>query len=88
MLVNNSNKPLKWAIDLSKGNEVLEEGVFKFLHSSGMPYLSHDGSGVQGSLEPGQTQSLGVLFCPGKTFCLYTFEYVISCFHMRRALKE
>lgn len=66
MLVNNSDKSLKWAVDLSQGNEVLEEGTFKFLHPSGMPYLGFDDSSVAGILEPGQTQSLGVLFCPSK----------------------
>ena len=70
LLVNNSDKPLKWAVDLSHGNQILEEGVFKFLHSSGMPYLSHGEGAVEGQLEPGQTHSLGVLFCPSEYLML------------------
>ena len=64
--MNNSDTNLKWAVNLAEGNQILEEGVFKFLRSSGMPFLSHGEGGVEGSLDPGQTQSLGVLFCPGK----------------------
>ena len=70
MFVNNSDRKLKWTVDLNQGNQVLEEGVFKFLHSSGMPFLSHGGGGVEGELEPGQTYSLGVLFCPGRLDCI------------------
>ena len=66
LLVNNSDKPLKWTFDLRDCNDALEEGNFKFLHSSGMPFLSHGGGGVEGSLEPGQTTTVNVLFCPGK----------------------
>ena len=57
---------MKWAVDLNQGNQVLDEGIFKFLHSSGMPFLSNGEGGVEGELEPGQTYSLGVLFCPSK----------------------
>ncbi|CAH1800026.1 unnamed protein product [Owenia fusiformis] len=64
LLVNNSDKTLKWCLDLSKTNTVVEQGIFQFLHSSGVPFLSHGEGGVDGELEPGQTQSIGVLFHP------------------------
>ncbi|XP_064627283.1 cilia- and flagella-associated protein 47-like isoform X2 [Lineus longissimus] len=64
LLVNNSDKRIKWSIDLSKANKTLEDGIFKFLHSSGMPYLTHGFGGVEGHLEPGITTQLGVAFCP------------------------
>ena len=66
LLVNNSDQVLKWKIDLNQGGKILEEGTFKFLRSSGMPYLSHGEGGVEGQLEPGQALQLGVLFCPSK----------------------
>lgn len=67
LLVNNSDQDLRWAIDVSKGNQVMEEGIFKFLHSSGMPIMTDPESGLGGTLQPGQTQALGVMFCPEKS---------------------
>ena len=66
LFVNNSDRTLKWELDLSQVNEVVEEGIFKFLHPSGMPFLTQGDKGVEGTLEAGQTQSLGVIFCPNK----------------------
>ncbi|XP_013416633.1 cilia- and flagella-associated protein 47 isoform X1 [Lingula anatina] len=68
LFINNSDKTLKWTVDVScDTNRILDRGIFKFLHSSGMPYLNYqDNNLIEGTLEPGQTQSLGVLFCPNK----------------------
>ena len=66
--MNNSDKTIKWTFDLRNCNEALEQGNFKFLHSSGMPFLTHGEGGVEGTLEPGQTTTVNVLFCPSK-FC-------------------
>ena len=73
LLVNNSDRDLKWAVDVTKGNQALEEGVFKFLHPSGMPFITHPEGGVEGTLQPGQTQTLGVIFCPSQYLLLYRF---------------
>ena len=64
--MNNSDKELRWDLDLSQVNPVLEEGIFKFLHASGTPFLTYEDGGVGGKLEPGQTYGLGVMFCPCK----------------------
>ena len=52
--------------DLRNCNEALEQGNFKFLHSSGMPFLTHGEGGVEGTLDPGQTTTVNVLFCPSR----------------------
>lgn len=65
-MVNNSDRKLKWAFDLSKGNKALDDGVFKFHHPSGLPFLSYGDGGVEGELDPGETKSVGILFCPSK----------------------
>ncbi|KAL5010428.1 hypothetical protein ScPMuIL_012733 [Solemya velum] len=76
LLVNNSDKPLKWTFDLRNSNKALDEGVIKFLHSSGVPFVSlnqKENKGVEGTLNPGETQKILVMFCPkegGKYECL------------------
>ncbi|KAL3884217.1 hypothetical protein ACJMK2_030436, partial [Sinanodonta woodiana] len=71
IFVNNIDKKLKWVIDLRVSSKALEQGVFKFLHPSGGPFPTprgeHDESnspGVEGTLDPGQTQEVDILFCP------------------------
>lgn len=71
ILVNNSDKTLKWAFDLSKPNKALDEGVFRFVQTSGAPFSSE---GVEGSLDPGQTETVCVNFCPSK------FHFLLFCF--------
>ena len=66
LLVNNSDKPIRWSIDCGANeNTIMEEGVFKFLHPGGMPFLTTGDEMVSGELEPGQTYNLGIAFCPG-----------------------
>jgi hypothetical protein len=67
VLVNNSNKKLKWGLDLRKVSKAMEEGILKFLHNSGVPFVN-DGSsnGIEGELEPGQTMPITVAFCPSE----------------------
>ncbi|XP_077977423.1 cilia- and flagella-associated protein 47-like [Glandiceps talaboti] len=73
MMVNNSDKELKWCLDLNKSNKALEEGVFRFLHPNGTPFLSVDSEqGVGGYLKPGETFALGILFCPEAPGCYET----------------
>ena len=71
--MNNTKKRLKWEIDLTQGNSVLEEGIFKFLHPSGMPYLTYGDRGINGELDPGEAKPLQVLFCPGEENFLTSF---------------
>ena len=73
-MVNNTKKRLKWEIDLTHGNSVLEEGIFKFLHPSGMPYLTYGDRGINGELDPGEAKPLQVLFCPGEENLLKSFS--------------
>ncbi|XP_048239518.1 cilia and flagella-associated protein 47-like isoform X3 [Haliotis rufescens] len=76
IIVNNSPRNLKWAFDLSKPTKALEDGALKFTHSSGVPFLQlqkKPSRGIEGELEPGQTQEISVHFCPaqpGKFECL------------------
>ncbi|XP_055954756.1 cilia and flagella-associated protein 47 [Patella vulgata] len=65
VLVNNSDKMLKWALDLSQPSRALDEGILKFLHPTGLPFMkSGSGCGIEGELDPGKTQSIVILFCP------------------------
>lgn len=67
ILVNNSDKPLKWMFNLSEKCETLDEGIFKFTHPSGVPFVVMSGEeskGIEGTLEPGKTQQISVIFCP------------------------
>ncbi|XP_021363645.1 cilia- and flagella-associated protein 47-like isoform X2 [Mizuhopecten yessoensis] len=67
VLVNNSDKPLKWLLDLSAPVKALQDGIIKFIHPSGVPFVVMDpqeSKGVEGILEPGQTQHIAILFCP------------------------
>lgn len=67
VLVNNGDKPLKWMMDLSSPSKALEEGIIKFLHSSGTPFIVMPGQetkGIEGILEPGKTQQISVIFAP------------------------
>ncbi|XP_052708553.1 cilia and flagella-associated protein 47-like isoform X1 [Crassostrea angulata] len=69
ILVNNSDKPLKWMFNLSEKCEALDEGIFKFTHPSGVPFVVMSGEeskGIEGTLEPGKTQQISVIFCPKK----------------------
>ncbi|KAL8606797.1 hypothetical protein ACOMHN_049626 [Nucella lapillus] len=65
VLVNNSGAKLKWGFDLRAVSKAMEEGVLKFLHSSGVPFIT-DGTtnGIEGELESGQTLPITVVFCP------------------------
>lgn len=67
ILVNNSDKPLKWMFNLSEKCETLDEGIFKFTHPSGVPFVVMSGQeskGIEGTLDPGKTQQISVIFCP------------------------
>ncbi|KAI0223616.1 Cilia- and flagella-associated protein 47 [Lamellibrachia satsuma] len=66
LMVNNTKRRLKWALDLSKSNSVLDDGIFKFLHPGGMPYLTYGDRGINGELDPGEAKPLQVLFCPAQ----------------------
>ncbi|KAK3096977.1 hypothetical protein FSP39_005325 [Pinctada imbricata] len=76
VLVNNSDKPLKWMFDLSAKIRVLEEGILKFTHPSGAPFVvmgTEESKGIEGTLDPGQKQDISIAFCPkepGKHECL------------------
>ncbi|XP_070567350.1 cilia- and flagella-associated protein 47-like [Ptychodera flava] len=73
MMVNNSDKELKWNIDFRGSNKALEEGVFRFLQSNGKPFAeTEDELIVGGYLKPGETYALGILFCPGAPGCYET----------------
>lgn len=65
VLVNNTTKTLKWGLDLRKVGSAMEAGILKFLHPSGIPFIS-DGSsnGIEGELNPGQTRPITIVFCP------------------------
>ncbi|KAK3775916.1 hypothetical protein RRG08_017206 [Elysia crispata] len=65
LIINNSNSRLTWGLDLSLSGAVLEKGIFKFLHEKGVPFISQgETRGIEGQLEPGQTQTVLVNFCP------------------------
>ncbi|XP_052808119.1 cilia- and flagella-associated protein 47-like isoform X2 [Mya arenaria] len=67
ILVNNSDNELTWAIDLRVNSKAIEEGVFKFIHPSGAPFTDPGGEDkgyIEGSLKPGETQQVAVMFCP------------------------
>ena len=66
-MVNNTKRKLQWALDVSKSNSVLDDGIFKFLHPGGMPYLTYGDRGIHGELDPGEAKPLQVLFCPGES---------------------
>ena len=67
MLVNNSGAKLKWGLDLRKVSQAMEDGILKFLHPSGVPFIT-DGStnGIEGELEPGQALPITIVFCPSE----------------------
>ena len=77
MIVNNSDDRLKWTFDVRNPDPVLDAGVFRFLHSSGMPYLTFGQGGVEGELEPGQTQTVQVIFCPGMSCNNYHLYHIV-----------
>lgn len=67
VLVNNSDKPIKWAFDLSMPNKALELGILKFVHPSGVPFVvmgGEESKGIEGVLEPEKSQAVTVIFCP------------------------
>ena len=65
-LANVSDRVLEWSLDLDNCCRVIEDGIFKFVRESGAPFLTYNGGGVGGKLDPGETFELGVFFCPGK----------------------
>ena len=81
VLVNNSGAKLKWGFDLRKVSQAMEDGILKFLHSSGVPFIS-DGStnGIEGELEPGQTMPITIVFCPSEysPFSMQFFSAAVS----------
>lgn len=67
--MNNSDQELKWAVDLRINNEIVDDGVFRFIHPSGAPFTSPTGEDtgyIEGDLKPGETQQVAVMFCPSK----------------------
>ena len=67
--MNNSDQEIKWGLDLRSTNKAIEEGVFKFVHPSGAPFVNMTGEetkGIEGTLKPGETQQVAVMFCPSK----------------------
>ena len=87
-MVNNSDKPLKWLLDLSARNRALDEGILKFTHPSGAPFVVMSGQeskGIEGTLDPGQTQHVSVAFTPSESdalifntfLCLYTVKHFL-----------
>ena len=68
-MVNHSNKQLTWGFDLSRPSKALDDGIVKFVHPSGVPFTPQSDSpslGIQGQLDPGETQEISVVFCPSK----------------------
>ena len=72
MFVNNSNKKLRWSLDVERGGALIENGTFQFLHRSGSPYSMSSHNAVElipsKMLDSGETSHLGVLFTPRKLF--------------------
>ena len=68
MLVNNSARKLEWALNLRSCGKAMEEGIFRFVRSNGVPFLTFEKGRqeVKESLEPGEVYYLGCMFCPGK----------------------
>ncbi|XP_033113331.1 cilia- and flagella-associated protein 47-like isoform X2 [Anneissia japonica] len=66
MLVNNSDKELVWSLNLDNCGKATGDGIFRFLMPSGVPFISYKkgGGAVGGTLTPGETYGLGVMFCP------------------------
>lgn len=71
-------------LNLSEKSEALEEGIFKFTHPSGVPFVvmgGEESKGIEGTLDPGKTQQLAVIFCPSKytrmleKYCMYLSKY-------------
>lgn len=67
MLANVSDKVIEWSLDLDCCGPAVEAGNFRFVRESGAPFLTHNGGGVCGKLNPGETFELGVFFCPGQS---------------------
>ena len=67
-LTNRSHRPVKWCMDMSKANKVLEEGlVFKITNGQMAPFITNGpGAGPEGEIAPEETYELKVLFCPSK----------------------
>ncbi|KAK7478911.1 hypothetical protein BaRGS_00029892 [Batillaria attramentaria] len=86
MLVNNSLDKLKWGFDLRKVSKAMEDGIIKFLHESGVPFIS-DGTdyGIEGELDPGETMPITVVFCPNCLLSVFLLSatypqlHVVSC---------
>lgn len=69
--MNNSDSDIKWGIDLRGTNPALVDGIFKFIHPSGAPFINPTGEetkGIEGELKPGETKQVAVMFCPSKLF--------------------
>lgn len=79
LLINNSGKVLNWSLDSKGCGTAVEEGVFQFISSRGVPFLSprEGGTTVEDMLEPGQTYDLGVNFCPSESL-LHQMQLVLS----------
>ncbi|XP_059154686.1 cilia- and flagella-associated protein 47-like isoform X2 [Physella acuta] len=65
VVANVSNEALTWGFDLSQQNKHLENGTFKFLHEKGLPFIAlTESRGIEGTLEPGQSKTILINFCP------------------------
>lgn len=73
-----SDRVLDWSLDLENCGQYIDDGNFRFVRESGAPFLSHNGGGVGGKLDPGETFALGIFFCPRKVFhCFFVVVTVI-----------
>ncbi|XP_041462969.1 cilia- and flagella-associated protein 47-like isoform X1 [Lytechinus variegatus] len=66
MLVNNSAKRLDWSLDLRSCGKAMEEGIFRFVRSNGVPFLTFEKGRqeVKEGLDPGEVYTMGCMFCP------------------------
>lgn len=67
VLVNSTKEVLHWGLDLRQANKTLKDGIIKFVHPSGVPFISDGNSnGIEGELEPGKVMPIAVVFSPSK----------------------
>lgn len=69
LLINNSAKVLNWTLDTKSCGSAVEEGIFQFVTVEGayLPFLREGATDDTDTLQPGETFSLDVRFCPSKS---------------------
>jgi len=80
VMTNNSNRNLKWCLDMRNSNKITEQGIFKICNGSKVPFVNPSGMsfGPEGEIKPNESFEFQILFSPGLLFSIYLYFFLLN----------